>query len=383
MSISLNKNELRFYTLIMLYPLINLWFAIITNHSAMRVVYFLYVIILITLFIRIKKGISKSFLFIILFSISKLLYDMLSYPDSVSDALEIAILLMFFVIYSSNNCEKYRKYLILKKERIFFVYCIYIIGIVVTVVIGTGISNTWNTFSLQGPYGLAHILAYEMFILLINSYLIYLIEKKKKWLVMIGMFGVLIILTTARTVLLCILVAACYIIIRKKGIKKFAYVIWAILVIIVVLRYTKLFNSVIEKTENAMQLGSATSARGLIWESSFNYFLEGGPSEMLFGRGIDELTRWNYSYINMKIQAHNDLLTVLTAFGILSLAMYIACLIRFCKCKEGIGLFLTLMILIVYNGLYSYSSLVIGLPTLKILLETINGSSNFQEIYDV
>ncbi len=382
-NIKLRYGEKILYYLIFLYPVLNMWFSIITNHSALRTFYFLYAGIVLLVYFR-KAKIKKSFLPLLLWILTKLIYDYMSYPNSISDAIELALLLAFFYIYATGDIsEKYILYLSTNARKVFIVYIIYLLGVALTVATGVGITTTWNTTSLQGPYGLAHYFAYELLILIANCYLLFMRENKGKrisWAILMSIFGALLIFTTVRTVLLCIVIAIAYVFLRKSGYKKFGVAIIGVIGILVIFRYTNLFNSVIEKTQYAISLGSATGARGLIWQSSWNYFLIGSNLEKLLGNGIDELMRWNHSYINMHIQAHNDFLTILAAFGILSLIVYVYYLIRFCKQKGGVGLLLALIALIIYNGLYSYSSLIIGLPSLKLVFETINNLYVEQDI---
>ena len=363
------------YSLIMLYPVLNMWSAIVTNHSSLRIFYFAYSIIILLVYmwgLRIKK----SLFFLVMIIVVKLIYDLLTYPGSLSDAIEVAFLLIYLSIYSDNILsERYIVYLSQNAKVIFGLYVIYLIGVVLTLVTGVGFTNTWNTLSVQGPYGLAHIFAYELLILLANCYLLFLREKrgkKVKWILLMGIIGVLLLFTTVRTVLLCIVVVVGYIFLKKNGYKKFGVAVLGVIGLLLAFRYTNIFNSVLEKTEYAISLGSVTNARSIIWESSWNYYLNGTVTQKLLGNGIEELMRWNHAFIRMHIQAHNDFLTVLAAFGLITLTVYLFYLVRFCKQKGGLGLLLALLVLIIYNGLYSYSALVIGLPSLKLVFETIN-----------
>ncbi len=372
----LKNKEKTFFGLIVLFPLLNLWFSIITNHSYLRVFYFLYVLVFFVNYIYVLNGRVKiSFACIIVFIAIKLTYDYFAYPDSLSDAIELAILFMLFYVYSRTEIiTRYRQYLYNYKNLVLVTYIVYLLGVCITIISGSGITNKWNTTSIQGAYGLPHYFAYEEFVLLANCYYMYLIEYKNrtKWIVLASIFSMLLILTTARTVILCLAISVAYVFLNAKGYKKIGLSLIGVTGLTALFRYTRLFNSVIEKTKYARNLGSATSSRYLIYKSSWACYKSGTITEKVLGKGIMELLRWNHANIRMQIQAHNDFLTVLVSFGVISCIIYVICLIKCCKQSGGIGLFLAIGSLIVFNGLYSYGPLIIGLPSIKLVFKMIN-----------
>lgn len=377
MKLKIRNAEILAFRMIILFPILFMVFNILGHNQGLRVFYFIYASVLVILLAGSKHSINRNIFFMICMIGIKLMYDFFSYPDSMSDALAVAFLYLLFEVYSNEErIGRYGEYLVNNSKFVFASYIIYLVGLLYTVLFGNGLIHRWGTTSFYGHYNMAHLLAYELLILFATSYFLFTKEKKSKWVILMAIFGVLMLLTTVRTVLLCVLVAVSYIFLKKRGLRKFGIAIVGLIVLYLAFSYTNLFSSVLEKTQYAATLGSATSSRGLIWESSVNFYVTGSTREKLLGHGIQSLMRWNLSYIRMEIQAHNDLISVLAAFGLVSLAAYILFLLRFCRGKGGLGVLLCLLTLIWFNGLYSYASLVIGLPIIKLIFKTINDNKN-------
>lgn len=373
-----SKKENKIFLLIALFPVFYLWFAILLRNNGMRIFYFVYSALIIFLYSKknqmaFRKNIVISFFLVLI----KWVYDFMAYSDSASDAILLGFFYMFLTIFAEDTFrKKYLLFLKYNERKILAGYLIYVAGILVTLLIGSGYTNVWGTFSIQGPYGLAHILAYELLVLAINSYFLYIYTGHKYWWLFFGVFMGLIVLTTVRTVLLCVAVMVAYWFVAKKGLKKFLYAIAGVGIGLLVIRFTPLFTYVLEKTANAVANGSITNYRSEIWTSSLNCFNSATWVQKLLGQGITVLKEWNYSFLNLKIQAHNDFLTVLVSFGIVSLAVYIYKVLKLAKGSGAIGFILCLLALIMYNGLYSYCSFVIGLISVKLFFETINNRQN-------
>jgi len=376
MKLKIRNAETLAFRMIILFPIIFMIFNILGHNQGLRVFYFIYASVLIILLSGSKHSIKKNIFFMLCLIGIKLVYDIISYPDSISDALAVACLYLLFETYSNEErIDRFGEYLVRNNKFVFVTYLIYLVGLLYTVLFGNGLVHRWGTTSFYGHYNMAHLLAYELLILFATCYFVFTREKNIKWIILMIIFGILMLLTTVRTILLCSLVAVSYIFLRKKGLRKFGIAIVGLIVLYLVFSYTNLFSSVLEKTQYAATLGSATSSRGLIWESSVNFYVTGSTREKLLGQGIQSLMRWNLSSIRMEIQAHNDLISVLAAFGLVSLAAYIISLLRFCRGKGGIGVLLCLLVLIWFNGLYSYASLIIGLPVIKLIFENINSEN--------
>ena len=353
------------------FPAIYIWYSIIGRNASMRVFYFVYCMILLLLFVIGNKYRVKRELGVLLSAVLiKLAYDSFAYPTSMSDAIEFGILLIALdVIQRKEIREKYYNFLIKRQRFVTATYIIYLAGVLFTFLNGTGITNRWGTFSVQGPYGLAHIFSYELIVLSINSYILWNGTKNIRWMLFFILFMILTVLTNVRTVFVAILIAVGYIFFVRNGVKKFAYAIGIAVVVYLIFRFTPLFSFVIRKTMNAINNGSITNYRYEIWMSSLRHFLSQPLRNKLLGSGINSLMEWNVKNVRMYIQAHNDFLTVLDAFGLLSLGAYLWYLIKCSMGKGGVGFILFLLSLIFFNGMYSYCSFVIGLVAIRLFFD--------------
>ena len=172
--------------------------------------------------------------------------------------------------------------------------------------------------------------------------------------------------------MLAALVIIAYYFLVRKDYKKILYMFAGGVAFLILLRYTNLFSFVLEKTVNAINNGSITNYRSKIWEASLNFFLDGNLVKKAMGGGLSNLMKWNLTHVYMEIQAHNDVLTVLSAFGIVALVPYLLFILKLSKGKGRVGFLLSLFVLITYNGLYSYCSFVLGLISFRCLFECIN-----------
>ena len=367
------KTEDNLFIEIILFPIVYIFFAIFTSSAGMRVFYFIYVAIFIATYMNFFLRIKKDMCILIIAIFFKWIYDLLFFRDTLSDSLLLGIFIIVSYIFSEKELRvRYILYLIKNEKTVFKYYILYFIALIISILLGNGISTEWGTISLQGPYGLAHILAYELLIIAANAFICYQVVGHVRWLIMVGICLGLIALTTVRTVLLAAFVVIIYYFLVRKDYKKILYMFAGGVAFLILLRYTNLFSFVLEKTVNAINNGSITNYRSKIWESSLNFFLDGNLVEKVLGGGLSNLMKWNLTHVNMEIQAHNDVLTVLSAFGIVALVPYLFFVIKLSKGKGRFGFLFSLFVLITFNGLYSYCSFVLGIISFRCLFECIN-----------
>lgn len=368
-----NKTENKLFTEIILFPIVYIFFALFTSSTGMRVFYLIYVAVFIATYMNFSLRIKKDMCILVIAIFLKWIYDFLFYRDTLSDSLLLGIFIVVSYIFSDQELrERYILNLKKKEQTVFKYYTLYFIALIISILLGNGISTEWGTISLQGPYGLAHILAYELLIIAANAFICYQVVGHVRWLIMVGICLGLIALTTVRTVLLAALVIIAYYFLVRKDYKKILYMFAGGVVFLILLRYTNLFSFVLEKTVNAINNGSITNYRSKIWESSLNFFLDGNLVKKAMGGGLSNLMKWNLTHVYMEVQAHNDVLTVLSAFGIVALVPYVLFILKLSKGKGRVGFLLSLFVLITYNGLYSYCSFVLGLISFRCLFECIN-----------
>ena len=377
MNINLSIKDKRLFKLILFFPLLYLWYAFLTNSSEMRVFYFLYSALVFFVYFFTGKKISikkNAFLFIIIIIVN-LFIDILLFPqsESIPEAILLAVFFLYSFMYSDEQLrKKYLVFLVNEHRKIFYVYILYFLGIALTIFLNIGITYDWGTTSLQGPYGLAHIFAYELMIMATNAYLLYKYRNKKIWAVFAAIMVILMLLTSVRTTALSLVVIIGYYFIAKRDWKKFVYLILGVVVVLLLLQYTSLFNTLIEKTNNAAETGDSTNARLVIWPSSFQLFANSDFIHKIFGNGMQALMEHNLRYVRMRIHAHNDFLDALSGYGLVSFVLY---MFSFIKCSKGrgwLGFVLAYIVLAFFNGLYADCSFVISLISFRLLFDTLN-----------
>lgn len=178
------KKSNLFFNLSILFPVIYIWYSILFHNQGMRVFYYLYSILSIVSYLYYTHTgyTQKKFLIFCILLGAMLSIDFLLFPDneSFSNAILIVLFCLYAYMYSNNGIRnKFYIYLVSVEKKVFSFYLIYTAGVLVTIFTGIGIYTGWGTTSLQGPYGLAHIFAYELMVLGINSFMLFDYTKKK------------------------------------------------------------------------------------------------------------------------------------------------------------------------------------------------------------
>lgn len=365
------------FTLIVIFPIIYIWFAIITRNSAMRIFYFIYslAIALLIIFDFRKKKCKMRYLFVSssLTLLTGIFILIFSDAESISNSILLLFMLFYLYLYSDKRFrEEYFYFLIRYDKQYTICICLYYIAIGVSLIIGVGISYGWGTTSLQGPYGLAHIFSYELLLLSVNCYLLFVGTKRIKWIIILGLNLVLIVLTNVRTTLLCLLCIILYYFITRKDYKKILLFILGLVILWWAYNYTPIFNTVIEKTMNAVSTGDITNARLIIWEKSISMFTNSDLIHKLLGNGMGNLMNYNLINTNMKIHAHNEFIDIITANGIVAFIVFIYLLNNLSSGSGKIGFLLAYGVLAWFNGIYGDCSFVMGLISFRLLFEKIN-----------
>ena len=89
------------------------------------------------------------------------------------------------------------------------------------------------------------------------------------------------------------------------------------------------------------------------------------------GIGYDKLLEGNLRQIHYTIQAHNDILNAIIAFGVIICVIFVYAIFRMASGKKGtIYKFILLMMLVNLNGLVSYMSFSIPIMIAMVFLES-------------
>lgn len=348
---------------ILMYPLLNILLAYINRADGLATFHLIYYFYLISIYsisywskkVKIEYVILAAYLCLLIgaqsFFISQFSIDLLDFVYTIS----------FFIIFSDERIQDdFLEYISKHYKKINIICVLYLFILLLSVIRGDGISSGWGTTSLSGPYLLNHILSYELIILLML--LIVVADKRKNIISFIGIliFIGLIIATAVRSALIATIVCLLYYFYKLKGYKKILYVCIALAVMYFLISYTDLFRALLEKTDTAVASGSITNGRSEIALSSFNAnWKDGRVITKFLGIGYTELLAYNKVNIKMAIQAHNDIVTIYSIYGIIALIVYIKYLYRFMRGNDFIWKVLFLSVLILFNGLYLYESFVL------------------------
>lgn len=182
----------------------------------------------------------------------------------------------------------------------------------------------------------------------------------------------MMVLTNVRTTFVCVGIIVIYYFLVKKDYKKIGYLVLGLAAIYIAYIYTPLFNTIIEKTYNALETGDVTNARFIIWSNSFELFKRSDLFHKVFGNGMQYLMDYNLRLIRMPIHAHNDFIDLFSGYGLISFVLYSYSLIKITKGKHWLGFLLAFGVLAWFNGVFSDCSFVISFISFRLFFERIN-----------
>lgn len=362
------------FNYIILYPLVHLIFAMLFQGEGLAKLYFVYstfiffIIFIIKLaadFLSVKKS---TVLILALIALEGILLVLFVTQDkfSILEYIQFSICIIFFILFSSKEyIHLFLKYLFQKDKILLIVQIVYFLFLSITVINGQGIdAGRWDAMTLKGPYDMAHILAYELFIfLLIDIIYLYNSNNKFLWLMLCILWFICILLTAVRSVLLSLAFVLFFAFRKIKTQHKILLSLAFGIFLIGILKYTTVFDNLINKTIFAINNGTITSSRGLIFKNSLAaYFNTDNIFQYLTGIGLENLEKYNKKYIYMAIHAHNDFIDALVQFGPIGLILYIKSFYMFIKSIKGQGSIIAFTIifsLAFYNGFFINGATVI------------------------
>ncbi len=354
--VALEKIE---FQLLLWYPLLNLIVCFIFQGDGM-LTFSLFVCLLLFLLRLNKIKITINFLLAIVILILTVLLSLLREGAATSFASSIAYAtsIVIFILFSEKNtsCEKTRAYFLKNKNKFYLMQTMFLCVLVAYVSI-YGLYAGWDTHVLKGPYLYPHTLAYLLlFMEMINLY--YWLKLGN----MIPLFffvicAVCILLTAVRTVLISLVVILLYVLYKICKSRKFNRLVLLMFIgcIAICAAYSLgVFDSVIDKTNQAIFHSSITNGRGAIVEASMKALNKGNPFlNYIFGVGMDALMANNLSILGSGIHAHNDFIDVLVCYGVINFTVYIFSFLSFAK-KHTLWIFGSVGVLALFNGLFPY-----------------------------
>ena len=369
---NIRKNIISY--LILLWPPINIWFAYFLKGENLLTLYIVYSMLII-LFCVIRKSTKKvkiETLFILLMLVLVCSLHLILEISEPTVLLTFTLCVILWIVFSNRDFqEDFKKFLFNKNYFVYFVETIFLVGLLMSALYGDGIlEGGWGTTTLKGPYLINHLLAYELLAFLILDLVYWANDGKSIHLVFSGVFAVLIVLTGVRSALLAALLAYLFAFRTKDIKKKFVVLILGVFLFLFLFFETTLFSGLIEKTEFAISLGSASNGRGKIFVSSIKALTDRGfSSDWITGIGQEALFMYNRNNIRQTIHAHNDFINALVQYGIFGLSVFLMALRKLVR-REWVA-FLLIFILAFFNGFYMYQSIVVMTPIIITFSDTV------------
>ena len=379
------KNDF-IYTMLLIYPAINVLIAYLYSGDMMNTFSFLFSFFIIALICngKIKKTDIIIFAFALIIPIIGILREE---RDTAYFSLQFFDLVITFIFYSEFyiNKDEFSDFVFKNRKLIHLAY-IFIYYLLFLSFQKYGFNNVriWNTAVFRGPYRLPHTLAYILlFISLLN---IFLFKKTKKIfeLVFVLINFIIILLTAVRSAIISMLFIAILLFdnIYNNTIKrnKILYIIIISLFFAVIYK-NRIFDFVIKKTQSAIAGGDITNSRGKIFLYSTMALFETDTNfshNLLIGIGMDKLMRYNFSHIYYFVHGHNDFIDALTCYGVIGASIYSISLSKFCK-RSTIHKILFLFPLIFWNGLFPYGEITPIIVYIRVLFENKTEKSRLKE----
>lgn len=389
---SLNLEKVGF-NLIVLFPLLHSILTLITKGDGQAKFFFIYSLLIFQICIR-KKFIAlfytKKLNIIVIFAliIEGILFCIFvsSKWESILEFIVFSICIVFWIIYSDKKIfNNFVSWLIKQEKKIICIHILYFMVLSYSIVFREGIDTKgWGTTTLKGPYDMAHVLAYELLIFLLLDFTFYFLTKKILWIILSIICLLLMFVTAVRSVLVATGFVLLYVFFNLKQKNKILVSIAVIIGMLFTYRYTNIFQSLIEKTVFAINNGTITSSRGLIFKTSMEAYLNvEKPLSYFMGIGLEELEKYNLEHIFMYIHAHNDFIDAIVQFGLVGLYIYTYAFYKFLKNVNGIErvfAFLIIFSLSFSNGFFINYAIVICTIIINVFTYVIQNNGNQKNI---
>lgn len=276
--------------------------------------------------IKLKNIILLLYIFLT-FVINIYLWGFEYYNENMIFYFPFLILYFLFFVdnkeYIKNFITSHQKYL---KLTIF----IYSLIILITLLLPSCYvyeGESRGFVSIAGTTFLLCPISIYMFVIIC---IMYIINRKKIYLILLMIPSISILMGTTRTylvVLLCAWLIFLYAIIKNK--RKFLplmiSLILLFLLIVIISPIKDKFITTMERVENLGldPLEAFTSGRSEFWAYDIKSIFNSDILYILFGHGVNYLFYLNEPVFNVALWAHNDYIQILSDYGILGLIIYI------------------------------------------------------------
>lgn len=379
------------YSLLIIYPLLNLTFCWWNQGDNMNVFSFSFCIIILICLLAQKRTnkVHAIRVFIILFILSLVsLADIMiafireaAVTEAISSILFSICMLMLFV-YSEPIMEigKFQQIIRKKKNWIHTVNVCFILLLLLYVYL-YGLRAGWGTWVLQGPYNYPHTLSYLLLFMILQELYLFIDCRNKISAVLIVVLAVMLLATAVRTAVVALLLVVLFMMsnyLSRKQLARFFLISIALILLFFLFYEQDAFESLVQKTALAVSNGSVSNGRIEIAVSSLGILKGNGVAGIVIGVGLSKLQEHNLYKMGAAIHAHNDLIDILVSYGIISLLAYLYAFYKFIagsKFWSGV----LLGILLMFNGLFPY---VDCLPMIIYSRLSFEGLQKVNEAYE-
>lgn len=284
-----------------------------------------------------------------------------NYSISIVDSAKALITILMLIFATEKSIVKsFLKFLLDQKKIIQIQIILIQFLLLISYYNPNSYTQLYNEKFFVGPFDQPHTLAYVLVSIILISIILSKVTLNNFYLLYAFIPIIFIFLTGARTPLIVVILFS--IIFIKVKLKY----IWPVLLIFTFfIKDILIENPIIKKFEATTNSNELLSGRTEFWKIDVNYFLNSDIFHMLFGNGIDFPYRLHLREYGMLIWSHNDFLHLLLSIGIIGAISYLLIMLSFFfeifnkrKLFSGVILFLSVISLAFFNGLFIYSDFV-------------------------
>lgn len=302
------------------------------------------------------------------------------------------------VFYDNEILDDFEKYF-KKRKKIIVLIVFFINAIELYFFISKkGFVSKWNwggTFFI-GTSAMPHTLSYLMIVTIIYSYLLFLSNKRKYYLLFAILPFLFIFESGARvSLIMCSFLAIIFVDLmfsKKNDLLFFKFIKLFVFVSIIFLVFKEniLESDLMSKINKRQSSGNNSAGRVTLWKDLINRFLN-SPTKWITGFGDDKVYIYSgmIPSVNVNIWAHNDYIQILFGKGLVGIILYLNSVKKFVKnlLKNNGNLYSYFLILIyliasILNGFYNYKDIMLALPFIFLLNKYLNTNRNGVENYE-
>lgn len=365
-------------SLILAFPLVDVIIAYMFHGDFLETVYSVVSITYIALYLFEKnlRRIDRSLLILFLIASINIVFQFLIEGMFSTAALNCTwFIVLAYTFFDNKERDELISTICQNKALVPIISILYCAVLVLTFLRGDAFYMEWNTSTLKGPYAIPHILAYELLVLIAVNFLAIMLHRTKIHIVILVILGSLLLLTATRGAILACGILLFFVIYTLNTQRKIVFFILGSFFFLVVFFGTDyiqiLMASLLTKNQSAIASGNISNGRLRIWKSSIECFKQADNAiKWITGIGYTALLSGNKQNIGLRIQAHNDFITVFVCYGGIVFTVFLGSFFKLIKKSANKFLaFLFWAILAGTNGLVLYMPMVIGMLPVLTLFE--------------